>query len=78
MLNLACSSMLPVWPRTDICVVAQNGQGLTFAALNDGYNGMSVAMGIMAIEWAVFLVLAWYFEQVLPSGAIINSIYWAM
>ncbi len=30
--------------------------------------GISVAMGIMAIEWALFLVLAWYLEQVLPSG----------
>lgn len=54
---------------SDICNGAQNGKGLTFAALNDGYNGMNVAMGIMAIEWAVFLVLAWYLEQVLPSGA---------
>ena len=30
--------------------------------------GMSVALGIMAIEWALFLLLAWYLEQVLPSG----------
>jgi hypothetical protein len=32
------------------------------------FAGMSVALGIMAIEWALFLVLAWYLEQVLPSG----------
>lgn len=41
---------------------------------------MSVALGIMAIEWAVFLLLAWYLEQVLPSGMSTgNSIpkYWA-
>jgi hypothetical protein len=33
------------------------------------HAGMSAALGIMAIEWALFLVLAWYLEQVLPSGA---------
>ena len=27
-----------------------------------------MALGIMAIEWALFLLLAWYLEQVLPSG----------
>jgi len=45
-----------------------SGGGLSFSNLNDGYNGMSVAMGIMAIEWVIFLVLAWYLEQVLPTG----------
>ncbi len=29
---------------------------------------MSVAMGIMAVEWALFLILAWYFDQVLYTG----------
>lgn len=45
-----------------------SGKGLNFSALNDGYNGMSVALGIMAVEWALFLLLAWYLEQVLPTG----------
>jgi ABC-type multidrug transport system ATPase subunit len=45
-----------------------NGDGLSFGNINDGFNGMSVAMGIMAVEWAIFLVLAWYLEQVLSSG----------
>ena len=25
-------------------------------------------MGIMAVEWALFLILAWYFDQVLYTG----------
>jgi hypothetical protein len=33
---------------------------------------MSVALGIMAIEWALFLLLAWYLEQVLPSGIFLS------
>ena len=49
----------PVW---------QAAKGLSFDNLNDGFNGMSVAMGIMAVEWALFLVLAWYFDQVLYTG----------
>ena len=48
--------------------VVQSGKGLSFSNLNDGFNGMSVAMGIMAVEWALFLVLAWYFDQVLYTG----------
>ena len=34
---------------------------------------MSVALGIMAIEWALFLLLAWYLEQVLPSGKTVSK-----
>ena len=35
---------------------------------------MSVALSIMAIEWALFLLLAWYLEQVLPSGKTIPNL----
>ncbi len=47
----------------------QNGQGLSFATLHDGRNGMALAMIIMAAQWPVLLLLAWYLGQVLPSGA---------
>ncbi len=50
----------------------QSGKGLSFSNLHDGFNGTSVAMGIMAGEWALFLVLAWYFDQVLYTGTAIN------
>ena len=54
--------------QTSVLDPVQSGKGLSFSNLNDGFNGMSVAMGIMAIEWALFLVLAWYFDQVLYTG----------
>ena len=47
----------------------QTGHGLSFSALHDGHNGMATAMVIMAAEWPALLTLAWYFGQVLPSGA---------
>ena len=31
--------------------------------------GLGVVFGILVGEWVLFLVLAWYLEQVLPSGA---------
>lgn len=45
-----------------------HSKALTWSGLNDPDNGMSVAMGIMALEWAVFLLFSWYFDQTLPTG----------
>jgi len=45
-----------------------NTIGLTFEKLNDEKNGMVTVWIIMAVEWAVFMVLAWYTEQVIPTG----------
>eukprot|EP00197_Chlamydomonas_leiostraca_P015638 CAMPEP_0202869032 /NCGR_PEP_ID=MMETSP1391-20130828/11649_1 /ASSEMBLY_ACC=CAM_ASM_000867 /TAXON_ID=1034604 /ORGANISM="Chlamydomonas leiostraca, Strain SAG 11-49" /LENGTH=840 /DNA_ID=CAMNT_0049549279 /DNA_START=91 /DNA_END=2610 /DNA_ORIENTATION=+ len=42
--------------------------GLTFAKLKDDGNGMTTTWAIFAVEWAIFLVLGWYLEQVLPGG----------
>ena len=47
----------------------QDGRGLSFSTLHDGRNGMALAMIIMAAQWPVLLLLAWYLGQVLPSGA---------
>jgi hypothetical protein len=48
------------------CPASQNSGGLDFSNMSG--SGIDVAMGIMAAEWAVFLVLAWYFDAVLPTG----------
>ncbi|KAF5836372.1 hypothetical protein DUNSADRAFT_6008 [Dunaliella salina] len=45
-----------------------NTIGLTFDKLDDPKNGMVTVWIIMAVEWAVFMVLAWYTEQVIPTG----------
>lgn len=42
--------------------------GMQFANLSDKGNGMAATWGIFAVEWALFLCLGWYFEQVLNSG----------
>ena len=52
-----------------LCRSAQSHTGLSFHNLNDGINGVPVAMAIMAVEWALFIVLAWYLDQVLQTGA---------
>ncbi|KAK9805638.1 hypothetical protein WJX72_009637 [[Myrmecia] bisecta] len=46
----------------------QNATGLTFARLSDHKNGMPVVLIIMAVEWLVFLPLAWYLEKVIDSS----------
>ena len=41
-----------------------NTFGMRFSDLSDEKNGMVTVWIIMAVEWAVFMVLAWYTEQV--------------
>lgn len=43
--------------------------GLTFSKLDDQGNGMFVAWAILLAEWPLFMILAFYLEQVLGSGA---------
>lgn len=47
----------------------QGTEGLTFSKFSLPGNGLGVVFGILVGEWVLFLVLAWYLEQVLPSGA---------
>ena len=42
----------------------QNAQGMTFADFSDEGNGMMGVFIIFLIEFPVFMVLAWYFEQI--------------
>ena len=41
------------------CCAVQNTQGMTWGTLGDSGNGMVAVLIIFAVEWAVFLVLAW-------------------
>jgi ABC-type multidrug transport system ATPase subunit len=43
-------------------------EGMTWAKLSDPGNGLPAVMGFFAAEAVIFLVLAWYLEQVLPGG----------
>ena len=45
-----------------------NTVGMTFADINRDGTGMGSVWLIFVIEWAVFLGLAWYLEQVLSSA----------
>ena len=45
-----------------------NGTGITWSNLNDDGNGLVAVMIIFAVESVVFLILAWYIEQVYPQG----------
>lgn len=42
--------------------------GITWSNLNDEDNGLVAVMIIFAVESVVFMLLAWYIEQVLPRG----------
>ena len=44
------------------------GTGITWSNLNDSGNGLVGVMIIFAVESVVFLVIAWYLEQVYPQG----------
>lgn len=48
--------------------VYRNEAGLTWERLRDPGCGMRATWGIFAVEWAVFLVLGWYLEQVGEGG----------
>jgi ABC-type multidrug transport system ATPase subunit len=43
-------------------------QGMTWAKLGDSGNGLPAVMGFFAAEAVIFLLLAWYLEQVIPGG----------
>jgi len=43
-------------------------EGMTWAKLSDPGNGLPAVMGFFAAEAVIFLLLAWYLEQVLPGG----------
>ncbi len=47
----------------------QNSKGMEWKNLNDPLNGMKTVLGIMAVEWLVFLIIAYYLEQVIASGS---------
>jgi len=48
--------------------VYRGGAGMTWASLSEPRNGMREAWIILSVEWAVFMVLAWYLEQVFSAG----------
>ncbi|MCO5597007.1 hypothetical protein L7F22_051079 [Adiantum nelumboides] len=43
--------------------------GMHWSNLNDPQNGLKTVMGIMAVEWLLFLVIAYYLDQVVVSGS---------
>ncbi|CAK9255712.1 unnamed protein product [Sphagnum jensenii] len=49
--------------------VYTNTKGMEWKNLNDPLNGMKTVLGIMLVEWLVFLIIAYYFEQVIASGS---------
>jgi hypothetical protein len=49
--------------------VYRNGPGMQFANLKDPGNGMATTFVIFVVEWAIFMVLGLYFEQV-KSGTL--------
>lgn len=44
--------------------VYRNQPGMQFNNLRDPGNGMISVWAIFIVEWALFMVLGWYFEQV--------------
>ncbi|GIL45991.1 hypothetical protein Vafri_3095 [Volvox africanus] len=48
--------------------VYQDSVGLNFSRLSDEGCGMRATWGIFVVEWAIFMVLGWYFEQVISNG----------
>jgi hypothetical protein len=48
--------------------------GMTAVSLHDPSNGMLSVWGMLAGEWAVMMVLAWYLEQVWGRG---GGLEWA-
>jgi hypothetical protein len=49
--------------------VYRDAHGMTFANLSDNKNAMTRTWGILVVEWLIFMVLAWYLEQVFASGS---------
>lgn len=48
--------------------VYRGTRGMTFANLADSGNGMVATWAIFIVEWALFLIVGLYFEQVISSG----------
>ena len=46
----------------------QGTEGMTWSKLSDDGNGLPAVMAFFVGEAIIFLVLAWYFEKVLPGG----------
>jgi hypothetical protein len=46
----------------------QDAEGMEFATVGKEGNGMGVVWIVFAVEWPVFLTLAWYLEQVISSA----------
>lgn len=46
----------------------QDEVGMAFEDVNSDGNGMLVVWITFILQWPVFMVLAWYLEQVLDSG----------
>ena len=44
------------------------GTGITWSNLNDSGNGLIGVMIIFAVESVLFLVIAWYIEEIYPQG----------
>ncbi|KAH7366061.1 hypothetical protein KP509_18G061500 [Ceratopteris richardii] len=43
--------------------------GMQWSNLNDSENGIRTVMGIMAVEWFLFLVIAYYLDKVIVTGS---------
>jgi hypothetical protein len=46
-----------------------NTSAMKFRNLSDKGNGMTTVWAIQIVEWALFLVLAWYLDQVVSSSS---------
>jgi hypothetical protein len=44
-------------------------KGMEWTNLSDSQNGMKDVLGIMSVEWVLFLLVAYYLDQVLVSGS---------
>ncbi len=48
--------------------VYRNLPGMSFSNLKDSGCGMLAVWAIFLVEWPLFMVLGWYFEQVISTG----------
>ena len=49
-----------------------NAEGLDWSEFDEDNNHMRYVLLVLLFEWPVFLVLAWYFEQVSANREIIG------
>ena len=47
----------------------RNTDGLTFDTFDEKNNDMDIMFIIFLLEWPIFMLSAWYLEQVIASGA---------